>query len=555
MSTLFEGIHDGDVDAVVRALRSGERAEADEGGETALYRAALANEAGIVRVLLAAGADPARGGGAEGGDLALCAAACGGHAEVARALLAAGAHPDQEEAYGFTAMAWAVRLGHAETVRALLEHGASPDRPGPDGLPPLVAAARRGSASSVRALLEHGAGAREEALREARRWIGVDVAGAVLRGLLDTHGSQPYEAVVRRVREDGGITVVVDLLRADGAPGSGDEQQTGHAAVATLLETSLGVRVPHEELAARALRCGDPDLDDWTEAVAALAARGDEETFRAAAAWCAFDDAPRRAFGAYVLGALDGFADRALPVLRRLATETLTGDGPPWHGAGAADRPGDRVGGRGVGGGPAVDGGRGVGGGPALGGAPTVGSRPTVGGPAREPALAVVTALGRVAPSARDRREAGGEPAGLGELLPFAAHPDAEVRRALGTALTGLVPAGHARALDTLLALSGDHDSGVRDWATLALAEVPGDTPVLREALAARLGDPDPDVVAEAARGLAMRQDPRAPDALAALLADGAPDSAARDTALAALEFVRDERVRNRLEWTSPRCR
>ncbi|MGW7430717.1 ankyrin repeat domain-containing protein [Streptomyces sp. NPDC054861] len=530
MSTLFEGIHGGDVDAVVRALRSGEPAEADQDGETALYRAALADEPGIVRVLLAAGADPARGGGAEGGDLALCAAACGGHAEVARALLAAGARPDQEEAYGFTAMAWAVRLGHAETVRVLLEHGADPDRPGPDGLPPLLAAARRGSTSSVRALLDHGAAAREDALHEARRWIGVDVAGAVLRGLLDAYGSQPYEAVVRRVREDGGITVVVDLLRPDGTPGSGNEQQTGHAAIATLLETALGIRVPPEELAARALRCEDPELDDWTEAVAALAGRGDEETFRAAAAWCAADDGLRRALGASVLGSLEGFTAPSLAVLCRLAAETAKG-------AGAAGRA------------PASDSA------PGRVASPPADPADPAGRAGREPALAVVTALGRVASPTADAAGPGGEPEGLAELSAFAAHPDAEVRRALATALTGLVPAGHAPALDILLALSRDHDSRVRDWATLALAEVPGDTPALREALAARLGDADPDVVAEAARGLAMRQDPRATETLAALLADGARDGTARETALAALEFVRDERVRNRLEWTSPRCR
>ncbi|MET9434480.1 ankyrin repeat domain-containing protein [Streptomyces sp. NPDC006551] len=523
MSTLFNGILDGDVDAVVRALRGGEPAEAVADGETALYRAAVADEAAIVRVLLAAGADPARGSGAEGGDLPLCGAACGGHAEVVRALLAAGAHPDQEEVYGFTAMAWAVRLGHAETVRVLLEHGADPDRPGPDGLPPLVAAARRGSTPSVRALLEHGAGGLEDALREARRWIGVDIAGAVLRGLLETHGSEPYEAVVRRVREDGGITVVVDLLREDGAPGSGNEQQTGHAAIATLLETALGVRTPCEELAARALRCGDPDLDDWTEAVAALASRADEETFHAAAAWCAGDTILRRSLGASVLGGLDTFGSRSLPLLRRLATETLSTPGA--SGVGAAGSPAS---------GPVA----------GLGAAGSPASRPGGGEGGREPALAVVAALGRV-----------GDAAGLPELLAFAGHADAEVRRAVGTALTGLVPAGHARAVDTLLALSRDHDSGVRDWATLALAEVPEDTPVLREALAARLDDPDPDVVAEAARGLAMRQDPRATEALAALLADATPDGTARDTALAALEFVRDERVRRRLEWTTPRCR
>ncbi|WP_232542668.1 HEAT repeat domain-containing protein [Streptomyces sp. QHH-9511] len=139
--------------------------------------------------------------------------------------------------------------------------------------------------------------------------------------------------------------------------------------------------------------------------------------------------------------------------------------------------------------------------------------------------------------------------------MAFAGHEDAEVRRAVGCALTGMVPAGHPSAAAALIRLSRDHDSGVRDWATLALAEIPEDTPVLRDALVARLGDPDPDAVAEAARGLAIRQDPRAVEALAAILADGDPEGTARETALAAVEYVRDPRIRTRLEWTAPRCR
>ncbi|MEU2241726.1 ankyrin repeat domain-containing protein [Streptomyces sp. NPDC018338] len=487
MSTLFDAIRAGDENGAVRALRSGADPEGLEDGETALYRAAVGDEAGIVRVLLAAGADPGRRSGEEESDLPLCGAACGGHAEVVRALLAGGAQADQEEEFGFTALAWALRLGHADTARVLLEHGADPDRPGPDGFLPLVAAARRGSAACVRALLDHGAAAPEAALREARRWIGADIAAELRRGLVaGNDGGQTYEAVVRRVREDGGVTVVVELLREDGAPTRGDERQTGHAAIATLLEAAIGLRTPHEELASRALRCGDPELDAWTTAVAELAGRADEETFVAAAGWCAYRDPLRRALGARVLGALPGFEASALPVLRRLAAEAV----------------------------------------------------PT----AREPLLSTVIALGEC-----------GDPEAVPELLAAAGHPEAAVRRAVAGALAGIVPAGHTEALGVLLALSRDGDARVRDWATLALAELPDDTPLVREGLAERLGDDDPETAAEAARGLAIRQDPRSVDALAAVLADGDPDGAARETALAALEHVRDARVRTRLEWTTPR--
>ncbi|WP_164986296.1 ankyrin repeat domain-containing protein [Streptomyces roseicoloratus] len=595
MSRLWDALWAGDDDGLVRALREGADAEARGDGETPLYRAAVGNQPVAVRVLLAAGADPARASGEDDTDLPLCGAACGGHTEVVRALLAAGADPDQEEGYGFTALAWAVRLGHTGTAEVLLAAGADPARPGPDGLLPLTAAARRGSPSLVRALLEQGAGrdraALQEALAEARRWIGVDMAAVLRRGLVESGGTaDTYEAVVRRVPEDGGITVVVELLREDGAPARGDERQTGHAAVATLLEGALGVSVPPEELAGRALACGDPDQDDWTTAVDALAARADETVFVTATGWCASPDPLRRALGARVLASLPGFTASAVPVLRALAAgeaEVLTGAGP-WAGAGplagarvaSAEAEAEAVTGAGPSAGseagtpagavveagnaaearaaagtwagagdPAGAGAKaGTSAGPRFASGAGVRAPSDVGGGAREagrePAASVVVALGQC-----------GDGSAVPELLAFAGHPDAEVRRQVAAALTGIVPSGDAVAVATIVALSRDPDARVRDWATLALAELPDDTPVVREALAARLADADPETAAEAARGLAIRQDPRAVDALARALADGDPEGPARETALSALEHVADPRVRTRLEWTTPRGR
>ncbi|MGA5553711.1 ankyrin repeat domain-containing protein [Streptomyces lavendulocolor] len=485
---LFEAVHGGDEDAVVRLLRAGVPAgAADDDGCTALYLAAVNGRAGIVRLLLAAGADPDRASGADGGDLPLCGAACHGHTGAVRALLAAGAEVDRREAFGFTALGWAVRQGFTDTVQALLEHGADPGLPGTGSgtEPPLVTAARRGSPSVVRALLERGAPGAEQALREALRWAGTDVAEALRRDLAEAYGPDGYEVVVRRVPEDGGVTVVVELLR-DGVPGPGAEQQTGHAAIATLLETALGVRTGPEELAGRALRCGDPARDDWTEAVTALCGRGDGETLEAALGWAASDDPLRRALAADVLGRLGAGAERVLPVLREMAR---------------AERD-------------------------------------------AEPVAAVVGALGQL-----------GDPAALPEVLRHAAHPDAGVRRGVAVALTGLVPAGHREGVEVLIGLSRDGDREVRDWATLALGRVPDDSPALREALAARLDDPDAGTAAEAARGLAERGDDRAPQALARILGSEEPGSAVREVAEAALVHVRDARDRRRLAHTLPRRR
>jgi HEAT repeat protein len=141
------------------------------------------------------------------------------------------------------------------------------------------------------------------------------VEAEVRAGLEETWGpGRP--SVTHRHREDGGITVEVQLLGPAGDPVAGNDQQTGHAAIATLLESALGIAAPVAELAARALRPADPDNDDWTEAATALGLRGDEETFRAAVQWCADPDPLRRAFGADVLGRLGN--PHGLPVLRAL---------------------------------------------------------------------------------------------------------------------------------------------------------------------------------------------------------------------------------------------
>ncbi|MEV0780947.1 ankyrin repeat domain-containing protein [Streptomyces sp. NPDC050433] len=494
---LFSAVYGGRNDAVVTLLRSGVPAEAtDEDGQSALYAAAVSDEPGAVRLLLAAGADPERASGPDAGDLPLCGAACGGHTEAVLALLAAGARPDRREAYGFTALAWAVGQGHTETVEALLAHGADPDLSGPgggapDGEPPLVTAARRGSPSTVRALLRFGAVAREEALAEARRWTAPEAVEHELHAELLPMAGAGDETVVRRIDEDGGVTIVVETLK-DGVPVASLERQTGHGAIVTLLEESLGVRAPFEELAGRALRCGVPDRDGWREQVAALWRRGDEESFEAALAWCASDDPPRRAFAADVLarlGAADGsrpFAARALAPLRELCAGAET---------------------------------------PELIGA-------------------CVTALGEQ-----------GDGDALPEILRHTGHPDAGIRRRVAVALAGLVPGDHEEGVAALTALGTDIDNEVRERATTALAGVDADTPTIREALAARLTDPVAVTAAEAARGLAVRRDPRAVDALARMLADGSVTGDARETAADGVRRLPDAAVRRRLQGLLPRGR
>ncbi len=101
-----------------------------------------------------------------------------------------------------------------------------------------------------------------------------------------------------------------------------------------------------------------------------------------------------------------------------------------------------------------------------------------------------------------------GEPWGEEWLLNHRGHPHADVREAVAFALGGRN--GEA-ALAALIELSDDPEAAVRDWATFALGTLAEqDSPALRDALAARLDDPDDDTRLEAIHGLALRGDHRA---------------------------------------------
>ena len=115
-----------------------------------------------------------------------------------------------------------------------------------------------------------------------------------------------------------------------------------------------------------------------------------------------------------------------------------------------------------------------------------------------------------------------GEVYGLDTLLRLAGHADARVREAAAIALAGR----HGEApLGALIGLSSDEASDVRDWATFALGTLaPQDTPELRDALAERLADEDPETRLEAVHGLAVRGDARAVEPALELLAAAAAD-------------------------------
>ncbi len=108
----------------------------------------------------------------------------------------------------------------------------------------------------------------------------------------------------------------------------------------------------------------------------------------------------------------------------------------------------------------------------------------------------------------------------LDALIRLSHHPSPEVRYG---AVHGLAALESPRAIEALIRLSADEDRDVRDWATFGLGSLreEADTPELRDALAARLGDADAEIFGEALVGLANRKDPRALEPTRAALSDG----------------------------------
>ncbi|WP_064750575.1 formyltransferase family protein [Solirubrobacter soli] len=110
-----------------------------------------------------------------------------------------------------------------------------------------------------------------------------------------------------------------------------------------------------------------------------------------------------------------------------------------------------------------------------------------------------------------------GAPHGEAWLLAQRAHEDPDVREAVAFALGGREGDDVTGAL---IELSSDASSGVRDWATFALGTLAREnSPQLRDALAARLDDPDAETRLEAVHGLAVRGDHRADEPARDLLA------------------------------------
>ncbi len=93
-------------------------------------------------------------------------------------------------------------------------------------------------------------------------------------------------------------------------------------------------------------------------------------------------------------------------------------------------------------------------------------------------------------------------------IVPFADHPEKDVRYAVAFALGALHE--HPESTPTLMKLMKDSDKHIRDWATFGVGVLgDADSEELRTAFLARLNDSFPDARQEAAASLAKRGDIR----------------------------------------------
>ncbi len=129
------------------------------------------------------------------------------------------------------------------------------------------------------------------------------------------------------------------------------------------------------------------------------------------------------------------------------------------------------------------------------------------------------------------------EPRAIHRLSELRAHPSANVRFGV---VMGMVGHDDPVAIRTLIGLSEDVDTDVRDWATFGLgSQIDRDTDEIRSMLERRLDDSDADTRLEALVGLARRKDERA---LAPLLEELSQEKVASG-ALEAAEAFADPRL------------
>ncbi len=154
--TLFQGIQEGNIDLVRKALSEGAEANAlFSQGNTPLIMAASQGHIEITRILLDHGAPLNQATPA--GETALMKTAWSGDVAITKLLLSHGPQVNAQNQEGRTPLFYASIMGRYDIVTMLLDHGAQLNLTDQDGRTPLTAAAWNNHQTIVKLLLSHGA--------------------------------------------------------------------------------------------------------------------------------------------------------------------------------------------------------------------------------------------------------------------------------------------------------------------------------------------------------------------------------------------------------------
>ncbi|MCB1933888.1 MAG: ankyrin repeat domain-containing protein [Candidatus Accumulibacter sp.] len=267
-----------DIAATLRALRAFSvplDAVADADGRTLLVRAA-GLDGGLVRLLLACGADPDRA--AADGDRPLHACADLGSVEIATALLAAGGPPDSRDSQGGSALHRAAALGHETLVGTLLAHGASAEARDAKGRTPLMAARTAAivdqlcsAGAAVDATTPDGSSA---LLCAAGRGDAAAAQALLARGADVDHANSLGETAIHHAVPNADHACLLTLLDA----GADVDEETSDGWTALMIAARLGHPDALHLLLSRGARCDARTVGGATALI--LAADGRSEPTR-----------------------------------------------------------------------------------------------------------------------------------------------------------------------------------------------------------------------------------------------------------------------------------
>ena len=243
---IFTKARAGDIDAVKAFIDNGvDPTSRDSKGNTALIIAAGRGHAGVINLLLEAGAsfEEATLIGIFEGKSALCWAASQGRVKAVVALLQAGADPNfvqQEGTFaGKTPLMWAASQGKNEVLRLLISAGAEVDFASASGSfvgkSGLMWASSQGRVDTVATLLEHGAdvNALDGDRMSALMWAAGSEARdqSHMRGMLEKPSKGSTDVVQLLLR----YGALVDMRDRDGITPLMYACYHGHAGAASVL--------------------------------------------------------------------------------------------------------------------------------------------------------------------------------------------------------------------------------------------------------------------------------------------------------------------------------